>query len=118
VAKGLKLPIYACGLRLTTLFGRKHPETVHGKAPIITKQLPPASPDLLGPGLDGLRPSDGQFSISHYLNLKVEMSGVELLYIIDMAEVPTFQDKPELDANSDGSISPAERALSHKKLSY
>ena len=51
----------------------------------------------------------GNFSISHYSNLKVEMSGVELLYIIDMAEVPTFQDKPELDANSDGSISPAER---------
>jgi len=46
----------------------------------------------------------GNFSISHYSNLKVEGSGVELTYIIDMAEVPTFQEKPELDANSDGSL--------------
>jgi nickel/cobalt transporter (NicO) family protein len=51
----------------------------------------------------------GNFSISHYSSLKVEMSGVELLYIIDMAEVPTFQDKPELDANSDGSSGPGEK---------
>jgi ABC-type nickel/cobalt efflux system permease component RcnA len=51
----------------------------------------------------------GNFSVSHYSSLKVETSGVELVYIIDMAEVPTFQDKPELDANSDGSIGPDEK---------
>jgi nickel/cobalt transporter (NicO) family protein len=51
----------------------------------------------------------GNFSVSHYSNLKVQMNGVELLYIIDMAEVPTFQDKPELDSNSDGSISADEK---------
>jgi nickel/cobalt transporter (NicO) family protein len=51
----------------------------------------------------------GNFSISHYSSLKVEVSGVELVYIIDMAEVPTFQDKAQLDLNSDGSISPDEK---------
>jgi nickel/cobalt exporter len=51
----------------------------------------------------------GNFSISHYSKLRLEMSGVKLTYIIDMAEVPTFQDKPELDLNRNGDIEPGEK---------
>jgi ABC-type nickel/cobalt efflux system permease component RcnA len=53
----------------------------------------------------------GNFSISHYSNLKVNVTGIELTYIIDMAEVPTFQDKSELDLNANGEIEPTEKEL-------
>jgi nickel/cobalt transporter (NicO) family protein len=39
----------------------------------------------------------GNFSINHYSGIRVEPSKVEILYIIDMAEIPTFQ---ELRSNS------------------
>jgi nickel/cobalt transporter (NicO) family protein len=51
----------------------------------------------------------GNFSISHYSKLVVGSSALDLLYIIDLAEVPTFQEKTLLDANGDGSIDSAEK---------
>jgi len=39
----------------------------------------------------------GNFSINHYSAIQVEPSKVKVLYIIDMAEIPTFQ---ELHGNS------------------
>jgi hypothetical protein len=32
---------------------------------------------------------------------------VELLYIIDMAEIPTFQERQEIDKNKDGVVDTA-----------
>jgi len=34
----------------------------------------------------------GNFSISHYAGIKVHPGGIELRYLIDMAEIPTFQE--------------------------
>jgi ABC-type nickel/cobalt efflux system permease component RcnA len=34
----------------------------------------------------------GNFSISHYTEIRVERGSVELRYLIDMAEIPTFQE--------------------------
>jgi hypothetical protein len=51
----------------------------------------------------------GNFSIDHYSRLRVTSDAVELRYLIDMAEIPTFQETPLIDANRDGEISPAER---------
>ena len=34
----------------------------------------------------------GNFSISHYAGIQVERGYVELKYLIDMAEIPTFQE--------------------------
>ncbi len=34
----------------------------------------------------------GNFSISHYTGLRLERSRIELRYVIDMAEIPTFQE--------------------------
>jgi nickel/cobalt exporter len=51
----------------------------------------------------------GNFSISHYSKIQVGMERVDLLYIIDMAEVPTFQEKPEIDLNNNGEIEVAEK---------
>ena len=39
----------------------------------------------------------GNFSISHYSALRVEPDGIAITYVIDMAEIPTFQ---EIQANS------------------
>jgi nickel/cobalt exporter len=34
----------------------------------------------------------GNFSISHYAGIRVEQGFVELRYLVDMAEIPTFQE--------------------------
>ena len=51
----------------------------------------------------------GNFSINHYSKLTLGPSALEILYLIDMAEVPTFQEKPALDLDGDGAIGPAEK---------
>ena len=37
----------------------------------------------------------GNFSISHYSGLRVTRSGLEVTYVVDMAEIPTFQEMQE-----------------------
>ena len=34
----------------------------------------------------------GNFSINHYAGIHVERDGVELRYIVDFAEIPTYQE--------------------------
>ena len=34
----------------------------------------------------------GNFSISHYTGIRVEPTYIEFRYIIDMAEIPTYQE--------------------------
>jgi ABC-type nickel/cobalt efflux system permease component RcnA len=51
----------------------------------------------------------GNFSISHYARLTLGGEAIDLLYIIDMAEIPTFQEKASLDLDSNGTIEPEER---------
>jgi ABC-type nickel/cobalt efflux system permease component RcnA len=58
----------------------------------------------------------GNFSISHYSGIKVEPRAIRLRYIIDMAEIPTFQEITEMDTDGDKNPSPSEsqRYLSQK----
>ena len=37
----------------------------------------------------------GNFSISHYAGLRIGERSVELVYILDLAEIPTFQEIQE-----------------------
>src|SRR5262245_6208667 len=46
---------------------------------------------LLLPVPAGAHPM-GNFSVSHYTALRLEARTVEIRYVIDMAEVPTFQE--------------------------
>jgi ABC-type nickel/cobalt efflux system permease component RcnA len=54
----------------------------------------------------------GNFSISHYTRIRLEPSAIEVRYVIDMAEIPTFQEVqetgivPEVDHPSLGSYLP------------
>ncbi len=51
----------------------------------------------------------GNFSISHYAQLTLEGRSIGLVYIIDMAEIPTFQERSLIDLNSDGNVDLKER---------
>lgn len=51
----------------------------------------------------------GNFSINRYSRLEVGAEQVELFYVVDMAEIPTFQVMPQVDTDGDGAISEAER---------
>ena len=50
----------------------------------------------------------GNFTISRYSALTLRAAAVDMLYIIDMAEIPTFQERQAMDADGDGTASAAE----------
>ncbi|MBK8902888.1 MAG: sulfite exporter TauE/SafE family protein [Anaerolineaceae bacterium] len=50
----------------------------------------------------------GNFTISRYTWLELQPEAVHVLYIIDMAEIPTFQERQQLDQNHDGAVDTAE----------
>jgi ABC-type nickel/cobalt efflux system permease component RcnA len=74
---------------------------VVGLAAIVVVLLPaaPASAHPLG-----------NFSINEYVGLTVRPSQIDALSIVDIAEIPTLQDKPAVDTNDDGRVSAAEAA--------
>ncbi|MCC6606476.1 MAG: sulfite exporter TauE/SafE family protein [Anaerolineae bacterium] len=53
----------------------------------------------------------GNFTVSRYTRLELQPEAVELLYIIDMAEIPTFQERPQMDQNGDGMVDSAEQEV-------
>jgi ABC-type nickel/cobalt efflux system permease component RcnA len=46
----------------------------------------------------------GNFTVSRYSKLTAGPRQIHLLYVVDMAEIPTFQERQIIDMNSDGSI--------------
>jgi ABC-type nickel/cobalt efflux system permease component RcnA len=50
----------------------------------------------------------GNFSINHYSKIGVGENSLNLRYIIDMAEIPTFGEMGDVDTNGDMSTSPEE----------
>ena len=62
----------------------------------------------LGPTTAAAHPL-GNFTVNHYSRLEIGASGVNLFYVLDMAEIPTLQEKTSLDLNQDGQISDQER---------
>src|SRR5680860_1145170 len=52
----------------------------------------------------------GNFSINHYNGLTFTTDGIDLLAVIDMAEIPTRQDLPAIDVDGDGQMGPDELA--------
>jgi hypothetical protein len=51
----------------------------------------------------------GNFAIDHYSRLRVDRDTLVLRYVIDMAEIPTFQEMPFIDTDGDRTISAQER---------
>jgi nickel/cobalt exporter len=52
----------------------------------------------------------GNFTINHYSRLEFADGQTRITYVLDLAEIPTFQQKRLLDTNADGDLSEAEAA--------
>jgi nickel/cobalt exporter len=64
----------------------------------------------------------GNFTVNQYSGLRVQPDGVLVDYVLDMAEIPSFQTRgQEIDADRDGRVSTAERdrwrAMTCRRLS-
>jgi nickel/cobalt exporter len=57
----------------------------------------------------------GNFSVNHLSQVRVSEGAAELHYILDQAEVPTFQEVQRFDADGSGAIEGQERALLLKR---
>ena len=62
----------------------------------------------LGPAGTAAAHPLGNFTVNHYDGLRLFADRVELLAVVDYAEIPTLQQRPLLDADADGAVSPAE----------
>ncbi len=65
---------------------------------------------LLGGTLTASAHPMGNFSINHFAALTVERGEVRLLYVVDLAEIPTFQELGDLNAAHSAALTPAQRA--------
>ncbi len=59
----------------------------------------------------------GNFSINQFSQIEVEKSQVKLRSVLDMAEIPTFQESQTIDADKDGALSQAELDAYAEKIS-
>jgi ABC-type nickel/cobalt efflux system permease component RcnA len=62
---------------------------------------------LLTPAVASAHPL-GNFTVNRYDGLRVGSDRVDADYVVDMAEIPTFQTKPAIDRDGDGRVSAAE----------
>jgi nickel/cobalt transporter (NicO) family protein len=46
----------------------------------------------------------GNFTINRYSRLEVESDKITLIYIVDRAEIPAFQEREAIDTNKDGQL--------------
>ena len=52
----------------------------------------------------------GNFTVNNYDGLTLRPDGVDVLAVLDTAELPTVQQQPVVDTDGDGTVSPAEAA--------
>ncbi len=52
----------------------------------------------------------GNFTINHYAGLTISHERVDLDIVIDMAEIPAFQERQNMDTDGDGSVADGEAA--------
>lgn len=52
----------------------------------------------------------GNFTINRYARINLGAPDLYLTYVLDMAEIPTFQEMPTIDTNGDGVVGPQEKA--------
>ncbi len=52
----------------------------------------------------------GNFTINLYDGLIVRTDGLDVDYVVDMAEIPAFEERQTIDVNGDGTLDPTETA--------
>jgi nickel/cobalt exporter len=50
----------------------------------------------------------GNFTVNHYSRIEPAGDGVRVVYVLDLAEIPTFQEQPQIDLDRDGQLGEAE----------
>ncbi len=50
----------------------------------------------------------GNFTVNHFARIEVGAGRVQVRYVVDMVEIPAFQELQRADANGDGATSGAE----------
>jgi nickel/cobalt exporter len=61
-----------------------------------------------GPPIAAAHPL-GNFTVNRYSRIEPAGDGVRIVYVLDLAEIPTFQERPNVDADRDGQLGEAER---------
>lgn len=62
---------------------------------------------FLRPGTASAHPL-GNFTINQYSRIELDSDQVSLRIVLDMAEIPAFQEMPRIDADEDGHVSGGE----------
>src|SRR6202451_2960406 len=57
----------------------------------------------------------GNFSVNHYSKIKIGQQSIEIQYLIDMAEIPTFQESRQFDLTPKADDSNAVRYLDRQE---
>jgi ABC-type nickel/cobalt efflux system permease component RcnA len=52
----------------------------------------------------------GNFTVNRYSRLELYSDAVRIRYVLDMAEIPAFQEMPEIDSDGDSELAPSENA--------
>jgi nickel/cobalt transporter (NicO) family protein len=52
----------------------------------------------------------GNFTVNRYAGIELTLGEVRIDYVLDMAEIPTVQVRPEIDTDANGTITDTERA--------
>lgn len=71
---------------------------------------------LCGCGAEASAHPLGNFTVNRFARVRVEPGTVRVRYVIDMAEIPAFQESQVMDANRDGNVSDEEAALYLERL--
>ncbi len=50
----------------------------------------------------------GNFTVNHFARIEVGAQQLHIRYVVDMAEIPSFQEGQQIDANGDGTLSDTE----------
>jgi hypothetical protein len=58
----------------------------------------------------------GNFSVNSYTRIDVEKNQIHLRCVLDMAEIPTFQESQQIDAGKNNVLSNEELGAYHEKL--
>ena len=74
---------------------------------LIAPALALAMLTLLRPSAAEAHPL-GNFTINRYSRLDLYSDAVRIRYVLDMAEIPAFQELPKIDTNGDGDLSQSE----------
>ena len=74
---------------------------------IVAALLAAAFLALAAPQIASAHPL-GNFTVNRYSRIEVYSDKLRVNYVLDMAEIPTFQDATNVDTNGDGTVSDAE----------